>query len=50
MKLDGNRYVTAIKDGFFGVMSLLIIGSFFLLLLSANLPALAVWDSPGFSE
>ncbi|MBM7543223.1 PTS sugar transporter subunit IIC [Amphibacillus cookii] len=36
MKLDNNRYITAIKDGFFGVMSLLIIGSFFLLL--ANLP------------
>ncbi|PLR79578.1 oligo-beta-mannoside permease IIC protein [Bacillus canaveralius] len=36
MKLDSNRYITAIKDGFFGVMSLLIIGSFFLLL--ANLP------------
>lgn len=36
MRLDNNRYITAIKDGFFGVMSLLIIGSFFLLL--ANLP------------
>ncbi|GBF10741.1 PTS sugar transporter subunit IIC [Tepidibacillus sp. HK-1] len=36
IKLDGNRYITAIKDGFFGVMSLLIIGSIFLLL--ANLP------------
>lgn len=35
-KIDSNRYITAIKDGFFGVMSLLIIGSFFLLL--ANLP------------
>ncbi|PKG21606.1 PTS sugar transporter subunit IIC [Niallia nealsonii] len=35
-KLDSNRYITAIKDGFFGVMSLLIIGSVFLLL--ANLP------------
>lgn len=36
MKLDSNRYITAIKDGFFGVMSLLIIGSIFLLL--ANIP------------
>lgn len=36
VKLDNNRYITAIKDGFFGVMSLLIIGSFFLLV--ANLP------------
>ena len=36
MKLDGNRYITAIKDGFFGVMSLLIIGSIFLLL--GNIP------------
>lgn len=36
IKLDSNRYITAIKDGFFGVMSLLIIGSFFLLF--ANLP------------
>ncbi|MGG3469191.1 PTS sugar transporter subunit IIC [Neobacillus pocheonensis] len=35
-KLDSNRYITAIKDGFFGAMSLLIIGSIFLLL--ANLP------------
>ncbi|WP_318504022.1 PTS sugar transporter subunit IIC [Bacillus sp. T3] len=36
IKLDSNRYITAIKDGFFGVMSLLIIGSVFLLL--GNLP------------
>ncbi|MDL5042026.1 PTS sugar transporter subunit IIC [Heyndrickxia coagulans] len=36
IKLDNNRYITAIKDGFFGVMSLLIIGSIFLLL--SNLP------------
>lgn len=36
MKLDSNKYITAIKDGFFGVMSILIIGSIFLLL--GNLP------------
>lgn len=36
IKLDGNRYITAIKNGFFGAMPLLIIGSFFLLI--ANLP------------
>lgn len=32
MKLDRNRYLTAIKDGFFVVMPLLIIGSMFLIL------------------
>lgn len=42
IKLDSNRYITAIKDGFFGVMSLLIIGSFFLLI--ANMPI------PGYPE
>ncbi|MFT8318063.1 MAG: PTS sugar transporter subunit IIC [Sporolactobacillus sp.] len=36
IKLDQNRYITAIKDGFFGAMSLIVVGSFFLLL--ANLP------------
>lgn len=35
-KLDQNRYITAIKDGFFGAMSIIIVGSFFLLF--ANLP------------
>lgn len=35
-KLDANRYLTAIKSGFFGAMSLLILGSIFLLF--ANLP------------
>lgn len=35
-KLDSNRYLTAIKSGFFAAMSILIIGSIFLLL--ANLP------------
>lgn len=30
-KLDANRYLTAIKNGFFGAMPLLIIGSIFLL-------------------
>jgi len=31
-KLDQNRYLTAIRDGFFAVMPLLIIGSLFLLI------------------
>ncbi|WP_208560566.1 PTS sugar transporter subunit IIC [Marinilactibacillus kalidii] len=35
-KLDANRYLSAVKAGFFGAMSLLIIGSIFLLF--ANLP------------
>ncbi|CAM3681837.1 PTS sugar transporter subunit IIC [Erysipelothrix urinaevulpis] len=35
-KLDQNRYLSAVKDGFFAVMSFLIIGSIFLLF--ANLP------------
>lgn len=35
-KLDQNRYLTAIKSGFFGAMPILIIGSIFLLF--ANLP------------
>ncbi len=41
-KLDSNRYLTAIKSGFFGAMPILIIGSIFLLL--ANLPL------PGYAE
>ena len=36
-KLDQNRYLTAIKDGFFAVMPLLIIGSMFLLI--PNIPS-----------
>lgn len=35
-KLDANRYLSAVKAGFFGAMSLLIIGSVFLLF--ANIP------------
>jgi len=41
-KLDQNRYISAIKAGFFGAMSILILGSIFLLL--ANLPI------PGYPE
>ncbi|SJZ60486.1 PTS sugar transporter subunit IIC [Garciella nitratireducens] len=36
IKLDNNRYVSAIKDSFISVISLLIVGSVFLLI--ANLP------------
>ena len=35
-KLNENRYISAVKDGFSGIMSILIVGSFFLLM--ANLP------------
>ncbi|HLR91715.1 MAG TPA: PTS sugar transporter subunit IIC [Atopostipes sp.] len=42
MKLDQNKYLSAIKDGFFGVTSILIVGSVFLLF--ANLPI------PGYPE
>ncbi|MGA9517304.1 MAG: PTS sugar transporter subunit IIC [Trichococcus sp.] len=41
-KLNANRYLSAIKEGFFGAMSLLIIGSMFLLI--ANLPI------PGYAD
>ncbi|CZQ90947.1 phosphotransferase system eiic [Trichococcus palustris] len=41
-KLNANRYLSAIKEGFFGAMSLLIIGSMFLLF--ANLPI------PGYAD
>ena len=41
-KLNANRYLSAIKEGFFGAMSLLIIGSMFLLV--ANLPI------PGYAD
>ena len=41
-KLNENRYLSAIKSGFFGAMSLLIIGSIFLLF--ANLPI------PGYAD
>ncbi len=41
-KLDQNRYISAIKAGFFGAMSILILGSLFLLV--ANLPI------PGYPE
>ncbi|WP_312985786.1 PTS sugar transporter subunit IIC [Atlantibacter sp.] len=36
MKIEGNDYLSAIKDGFIRIMPFLIIGSFFLLI--ANLP------------
>lgn len=42
MKIEGNDYLSAIKDGFIRIMPFLIIGSFFLLI--ANLPV------PGYSE
>lgn len=42
IKLDSNRYLTAIKNAFMGAMPLLIIGSFFVLF--AYLPI------PGYSE
>lgn len=41
MKIEGNDYLSAIKDGFIRIMPFLIIGSFFLLI--ANLPI------PGYS-
>lgn len=41
-KLDSNRYLSAIKTGFFGAMPILIIGSVFLLF--ANLPI------PGYAD
>ena len=41
-KLNANRYLSAIKEGFFGAMSLLIVGSMFLLV--ANLPI------PGYAD
>lgn len=41
-RLNQNRYLSAIKDGFFGAMSLLIVGSIFLLF--ANLPI------PGYAD
>lgn len=42
IKLDQNRYLTAIKDGFFAVMPLLIIGSLFLLI--PNIPSESYQD------
>ena len=38
IKLDQNKYLTAIKDGFFGVTSILIVGSIFLLFSSLPIP------------
>lgn len=38
-KLDSNRYLTAIKNGFFAAMPLLIIGSIFLLFTQIPIPA-----------
>lgn len=35
-KLDENRFITALKNSFFGIMPLLIVGSFFLIL--SNIP------------
>ncbi|POT55349.1 hypothetical protein C3432_19995 [Citrobacter amalonaticus] len=42
MRIEGNDYLSAIKDGFIRIMPFLIIGSFFLLV--ANIPV------PGYSE
>lgn len=38
LKLDQNKYLTAVKDGFFGVTSILIVGSIFLLFSSLPIP------------
>lgn len=40
-KLNANRYLASIRDGFMGVMSLLILGSIFLLLAALPLPGYA---------
>ncbi|HCL5253050.1 TPA: PTS sugar transporter subunit IIC [Salmonella enterica] len=42
MRIEGNDYLSAIKDGFIRIMPFLIIGSFFLLI--ANIPV------PGYNE
>lgn len=39
MKLDGNRYLSAIKNSFMAAMPLLIIGSFFILFANMPIPA-----------
>ena len=41
MKLNANRYLSAIRDGFVGVMSFLIIGSMFLLVANFPIPGYA---------
>ena len=33
-KISGNRYLSAVKEGFFGAMPILIVGSLFLLFTS----------------
>ena len=40
-KLSENRYLAAIRDGFLGVMSLLILGSMFLLFAALPIPGYA---------
>lgn len=40
-KLNANRYLASIRDGFMGVMSLLILGSIFLLLAALPIPGYA---------
>ena len=40
-KLNSNRYLASIRDGFMGVMSLLILGSIFLLLAALPIPGYA---------
>ncbi|EHN58739.1 MULTISPECIES: PTS sugar transporter subunit IIC [Oenococcus] len=41
IKLDGNRYLSAIKNAFIAAMPILIVGSFFILLANLPIPAYA---------
>src|SRR5690625_3989789 len=50
MKLDQNKYLTAIKDGFFGVTSILIVGSTFLLFSTLPIPGYPEFMAGLFGE
>ncbi|HAR1783632.1 TPA: PTS sugar transporter subunit IIC [Enterococcus faecium] len=49
-KLNSNKYLSAIRDAFMGVMSLLILGSIFLLFTSVPIPGYADFMANIFGE
>ena len=49
-KISGNRYLSAVKEGFFGAMPILIVGSIFLLFTSIPVTGYAEFMTRIFSE
>lgn len=50
MKLDNNRYLSAVKNSFMAAMPLLIVGSFFVLFANLPIPAYTTFMAHTFGE